>query len=293
MKAIDSKLEERGLLPFQRDMHVPKLFWEAFGWAGNLLPDAAIANAPGFHGDILFAKAREWYRQIYGDRMNSEMSSGGVPVRLGNAIWRLQFPIVFGTVNFTISRQLAAKSGQALSATANCNMLDFVDGLTPALVERLNEDQLKQFSQFFIRSFKTLTWRDGLPKSPLLEMARKDYDASTSDLLGRRYGQARWGAQQAVEKLFKAVLKHSGVVFPTSGPAGHNLARLAQLLNTHHGVTFTPALIDGAKCSPGIRYNEEPSTSLQALGANHAALEILDALRVSRGVTMALANPPA
>ncbi len=32
---------------------------------------------------------------------------------------------------------------------------------------------------------------------------RADYDASTADVLGRRYGQARWGAQQAVEKTLK------------------------------------------------------------------------------------------
>lgn len=290
MQAVDIELEQRGLQPFQRDMHVPHLFWEAFGWEGNLFPAGALSKAPGFEGDVLFAKAREWYRQIYGDRMNSEMSPGGVPVRLGNALWRLRFPLVYGTVTFVVSRQLSAPSAQAQS---RCNMLDCVEGLTSGMAERLDDAQLTQFAQFFIQTLETLNWRDALPNTPLLEMAHKDYDASTADLLGRRYGQARWGAQQAVEKTFKAVLKYSGIAYPTGGPNGHNLAHLAELLNTHHGAGLDARLIAAAKCSPGVRYNEESSSEGQALSANHAVLDILAVLRNSAGVAAVLANPPA
>lgn len=287
MQAVDIALEQRGLQPFQRDMHVPHLLWEAFGWEGNLFPAGVLSKAPGFDGDVLFAKARDWYRQIYGDRMNSEMSPGGVPLRLGNALWRLRFPLVYGTVTFVVSRQLSAPGEHA---QARCNMLDCVEGLTPAMAERLDDAQLTQFAQFFVRTLETLNWRDALPGTPLLEAAHKDYDASTADLLGRRYGQARWGAQQAVEKTAKAVLKLSGIAYPTGGPNGHNLAHLAQLLDTHLGIGLDAGAISAAKCSPGVRYNEETSSESQALSANHAVLDILATLSASAAVGTALSN---
>jgi HEPN domain-containing protein len=292
MQAMDEVLERQELQPFQREMHVPHLLWEAFGWSGTLFPDRSLANAPGFSGDALFAKAMAWYRQVYGERMNSEMSPGGVPVRLGNALWRLRFPVVFGMVTFFVSRQLATAvhvgPGQASS-----NMLDYVDGLTPAMAARLDDSQLNQFAQFFIDAIQTLQWRASLPDLPLFDVAGKDYDASTADLLGRRYGQSRWGAQQAVEKTLKAVLKHSGVPFHTGGPNGHNLAYLAQLLNSHHGIALSATLLDHAKCSPAVRYNEEPSSELQALQANHAVLGLLASLRDSANLSAVLANPSA
>lgn len=198
--------------------------------------------------------------------------------------------MVYGTVTFLVSREIADKTGAPMQA--HCNMLDCVEGLTPALAERLDDAQLAQFVQFFIRTLETLHWRDALPGTPLFEVARKDYDASTADLLGRRYGQARWGAQQAVEKTFKAVLKQSGVAYPTGGPNGHNLVHLAGLLNTQHGVVFDAGLISAAMCSPGVRYNEEPSRESQALTANHAVLDILAALRASATVARALGNEP-
>lgn len=292
MRAVDALLEQRGLPPFQRDMHLPRLFWEAFGWGGNLFPDAALAMSPGFQGDVLFAKARDWYKQVYGDRMNSDMSPGGVPVRLGNALWRLRYPLVFGTVTFTLSRHLSAKTVGGPSAQAGSNMLEWVEGLTPALAERLDDSQLEQFARFFLSAFETLIWRDSLPDTPLFEVARKDYDASTADLLGRRYGQARWGAQQAVEKSFKAVLQHSGIAFPTGGPNGHNLNFLAQLLNAHFDLVLDTSLLDAAKCSPAVRYNEEPSNESQAFNANHAVLGLLATLRESQRIEAALSAPP-
>lgn len=288
MQAVDAALEQRGVQPFQRDMHVPHLFWEAFSWGGNLFPVASLATSPGFQGDVLFAKARDWYRQVYGDEMNSEMSPGGVPVRLGNALWRLRFPLVYGTATFTVSRRLSVKAATGLSAQAGSNMLEYVEGLTPALAERLDDAQLTQFAQFFISSFQTLIWRDSLPGAPLFEVARKDYEASTADLLGRRYGQARWGAQQATEKTFKALLNHRGMAFPTGGPHGHNLAHLSHLLSTNLGVVFDASLLDAAGCSPAVRYNEEPSNERQALAANHAVLGLLATLRDSSDVAGAL-----
>lgn len=293
MRAMDAVLEGRGLQPFQRDMHVPHLLWEAFGWGGTLFPDRSLAHAQGFQGDVLFAKALDWYRQVYGDRMNSEMSPGGVPVRLGNALWRLRFPLVFGTVAFFASRQLTPEALKGQLQQASNNMLDCVEGLTPAMAARLDDVQLDQFAQFFIDSLGTLQWRDSLPDLPLLEMASKDYDASTADLLGRRYGQARWGAQQAVEKTLKAVLKHSGVAVPTSGPNGHNLTYLAQLMNTTYGVTLDAEMLEHAKCSPAVRYNEVPSNEAQALQANHAVLGLFATLRDSSNVAAVLAGPPA
>jgi HEPN domain-containing protein len=93
-------------------------------------------------------------------------------------------------------------------------------------------------------------------------------------VLGHRYVQARWGAEQAAEKTIKAVLKIAGTSYPT-GAKGHDLLLLAGLLDQHHGITLNQDVLSTALCSTGVRYVQEPSTEDQALTANHAVLAIL------------------
>ena len=53
MVAIDKALATQHLTPFQRPLHVGRLFWEAFGWGGRMTPPDELADQPGYQGDIL------------------------------------------------------------------------------------------------------------------------------------------------------------------------------------------------------------------------------------------------
>jgi hypothetical protein len=282
MQAMDKTLAEKKLKPFQRSLHVPVLLWEAFGWSGPVFPSKEIASLPGFEGQVLLAKAYQWYDQCYGERLKSDMAYGHFPVRLGNSIWRVRAGVVWGQVDFFIDQNLgnAGISRVAKGSRPTANMLCQVEGLPQGLASRLTATEMQEFTALFLRALQSLIWRGGL-RGKLFDIARSDYDASTSDLIAGRFVQARWGAQQAVEKTIKGLLEAGKTSYSKAGPNGHNLKYLAGLLATHHGIALSPALMDPAAVSAGVRYGDELSIEEQALRANHAALTVLDELRIN------------
>jgi HEPN domain-containing protein len=147
------------------------------------------------------------------------------------------------------------------------------------LADKLSDTTLREHFEFHVFIHQNLQWREEMPRTELLDMARADYDSSTADVLANRYGQARWAAQQAVEKTLKGLLTLAGTPFPTGGPNGHNLKHLGEIFQQKHGITISPELLLLATCSPKIRYGEEFSSEQQAIGANHAVLGVLDQLR--------------
>lgn len=283
MTAIDQALSERGLKPWQRPMHVGKKFWEAFGWGGLTFPPKELADVSGFDGDVLMAKAHRWYEETYGDQLKAEWAYGHAPARLGNAIWRVRAGQTWGRVQLFLDRNMQNQGVHLGSRAiqASFNVLCAVEGLTQGLVDRLPDQALREHFEFHIFMHDSLQWRDKLPRTELLSVARADYDESTASVLGGRYGQARWAAQQAVEKTLKGLLAIAGTAYPTGGPNGHSLSHVGGLLELHHGITINPTLLTIAACSPAVRYGEESSSEKQALQANHAVLGILEQLRRS------------
>lgn len=289
MQAIDSLLSEQGLTPFQRPIQVGRKLWEAFGWGGRMFPESSIADLPGYEGDVLIAKANRWYEHTYGDQLKGDFAYGFVPVRLGNNVWRVRVGQIFGTVNFFLDRNLQNKGKKlavgAHAGGASANVLNSVEGLTQGIANNLSETALSEFMEFYFLMHEALQWRcDCLPKTELLSMAYHDYDECTSAVLGRRYGQARWSAEQALEKTLKGLLTIGKTAFPTGGKNGHSLAYSAQLLKENHGVSLNSSILALAECSPAVRYGETPSSEGQALTANHAVLTVLYQLSQSNSV---------
>jgi HEPN domain-containing protein len=277
MQAIDSFLAARGLKPAQRPLNVPPLLWEAFRWEGNVLPPLELASEAGFKGQVLLAKAYRWYDQIYADKLKVDSSLAHIPVVLGHDIWRARIILVYGTVRMFVDRNLANRGNRMGSGQnrSTFNILCAVEGLSQELATRLTDAELEQYAKLTQLAHKALVWRERLPRSELLATARGDYNASTEDVLARRPAQARWGAQQSVEKTLKGLLTLAGIAFPTGGPKGHDLVQLAKLLAQGASIALDHADLWAASCSPGARYGEEPSTQSQAMQANHAVLRLL------------------
>jgi HEPN domain-containing protein len=285
MRAVDLALATEGLKPFQRPLHVPRKFWEAFGWGGNVLPSKELARQAGYTGDILMAKAHEWYEQTYGEQLKSDFALGHAPYRLGNATWRVRVGVVYGQVRLFVDRNLENRGVMLGSGgkPATFNTLCAIENFPKGLAERLPDHVICEYAKFYAFLFYIFAWRESLPRTELLDMARADYDASTAELIAHRYGQSRWAAQQAVEKTIKGILSLAGTEFPR-GASGHDLLRLGDLLAQQHQIRIEPALISGAACSARVRYGEDPSTEADAYNANHAALGVLDQLRTNRNL---------
>lgn len=295
MQAVDKTLTKRGLAPFQRPLHVGRLFWDAFQWSGKAFPAKELAGLPGYSGDILRAKAYQWYESTYGEQLNRPGSIGHFPVQLGNTVWKALVPIVYGSVTFFMDRNLenvGANVGTE-SKPASVNLLRLVDKLPQGMALRLPDSQLLDFFSLFQLAAKGLMWRNSLPRSSLLHTSRDDHEASTEDIVGGRFGQARWAAQQAVEKTMKGLLELNGSNYPTGGPNGHNLRHLSGLMKSAFSTDIPDGLLSLAECSPAVRYGEVSSSQVQAVQANHSVLGMLEILSRCKGLQLALANKAA
>src|SRR5688572_2780119 len=147
MQAVDSVLARQALKPFQRPLHIPRKFWEAFGWGGNVLPSRRRAAEPGFEGEVLMAKAHQWYEQNYGEQLNADFSYGHAPYRLANALWQVRVGWLAGTVNLFIDRNLGnAGLSIGVRSPATLNVLCAIESLPQGLAERLPEQVLHEYA---------------------------------------------------------------------------------------------------------------------------------------------------
>lgn len=275
-------------------MHVGFLFWDAFQWSGEAFPDKSLAFIPGYTGNVLMAKAYRWYEELYGEQLKTSMAYGFSPAILGNSVWRVRAGLTYGSVHLFVDRDLSNRGrvlvGGGEHGPASYNILCAVEDLPQGLVNRLPDVALRNHMDFHLLMHGALQWRESLPGTELFNMARGDYDDSTESVLGRRYGQARWAAQQALEKTLKGFLTIAGTSYAAKGPKGHSLAHAAQLLKDHHGVALSAPVLAAAECPPAVRYGEIDSTESQALLANHAVLAILDELQRSPQAKVLLAG---
>lgn len=279
-QAIDGAFAAQGLKPAKRPLNVPLLLSQAFGWEGNILPTRELASKPGFKGQTLLAKAYQWYDRIYADKLKMDFSFAHIPVVFGHDVWRARIILVYGRVRMFADRDLNNRgnrmgSGQNLSTL---NILCAVDGLPQELASRLSDADLERYTKQAHIAYKALVWRERLPRTELLATARGDYSACTEDVLAGRSAQARWGAQQAIEKTLKGILTIAGITFPTRGPKGHDLMHLAEVFEQGTSIIVAHSDLRLAGCSAGVRYGEEPSNQEQALEANHAVLRVLSQL---------------
>lgn len=292
MVAIDKALATQHLTPFQRPLHVGRLFWEAFGWGGRMTPPDELADQPGYQGDILMAKAHRWYTQTLGNRLKTYSELGYVPARLAQTTWRVRIAGWYGSVEFFLHRNLLNKGSSkgSQSSLPSMNILTLVEDLPQGLVDRLSDSELKAHFEYHMFAVENIQWLDNLPRTNMLSVAKGDYAGSTHELLAHRYPQSRWAAQQCVEKTLKGFLEIAGTDYSKRGKDGHNLTKLAKTLHDEHGISINSCLIDMAHCSTGARYQDEPSTEDQAFQANVAALHIFDTLRKSSEIVRLLEN---
>jgi len=107
------------------------------------------------------------------------------------------------------------------------------------------------------------------------QQANNDIISSADDAvrIPPDFGGSRWHSLQAVEKFLKSLLKLHSIPYPT-GTQGHNLTRLAGL--GHNLVPIEQPLLDDVTCSAAVRYNEVPSTLLDAHRAHRSAICICE-----------------
>jgi HEPN domain-containing protein len=285
MQALDAALVH--VPPPSRPLHLGLKLNEAFRWEGNVFPSHELTEREGFEGDVLMAKAQRWYRQTYGQRLSTAFDNASGPLSIGQAIWRVHVPRIYGNVQPFVDRDLSnegtpiAPIHSRLPATFNA--LRMVDGLPQGMANQLTDEDLQHYMDFFVAMTSALTWRDRLTSQPLFLIARDDYAESTEAVISGRWIQACWAAAQAAEKTLKGLLTVAGIRnFPRSGKQGHDIALIAAHLKPL-GIAVPSSITEDLEWSAQVRYGAPEPTQQEALKANHGVLRLLNFLRTTPG----------
>ena len=295
MWEVDRCLWEEGLEPEQRPHVFPGRLYEAFRQGGYVYPNDALEELPGYEGETLVAKGHRWYKDVYGDRLLTAYKLGFVPVRLGNALWRMRIPQAYGRCLYFADRNLTNLGqngdGKALredslivaaERTADVNCLSLVEDLTQGMARRLRDEEIARFLAVCYFAIVGLSWVVNLfwhvqyNDGGLFFIAFRDYAASTDSLFNGRGEQSRQDSTQAAEKILKGLFhvatgeEHKG----KDGKYTHNLKVIARSLQSFLATPIDGALLDDAYWPVDGKYGKKSTTADECLRANHAVLKI-------------------
>jgi hypothetical protein len=217
----------------------------------------------------------DWYDSVYGDRIKLDFSPGKMVLMIEGDRYLMSMPRLFGAAHYFASRQFM-KTEVVTREPARCNVVQLVDGLTPAKAARLSDQTLHYISQHFALGVEAHDLLEATQDLDLIQIARGDIQTAVSNLMDRgdRFGESKWASLQAAEKTLKAAISLEGDKFKFS----HQLERLCEQLATLGVICEWAPLIGKIQCSPGIRYGEVQCSLDEAVDAHHASLRLVVAL---------------
>jgi HEPN domain-containing protein len=275
MAEIESKLIKDGIdIPSRPDRAVREVAMKyeldiPLGGYPVRLPPELRKNA------ALGEAINEWYKERYGDRLKQNFSPGQTVVFIDGDLYAMRVPRIFGRVEFVLSREWLPKPVTS-RGSATCNLMQLVDGMTPAKAASLSDAALCSIANAFERAWPAASTLESTDHK-LMSIARGDVEVAVNRMMarGEQYGESKWASLQAAEKVLKAAIDLAGIKFRLT----HGLAELCQTL-ADTGLSFdASAEVAAIQCGPGIRYGEEPCSRNEAVIAHHSSLELVNILR--------------
>ena len=233
------------------------------------------ADSPGrdsFEGQDFAGHVLEWFRARYGPRLLLDFGPGQVLLVIRGDPWTASMPKIFGRVHLCLSPDSGPADPAQRGKLPSYNVLDSVRGLPSAMREDLSPEELRYIWTAVTRGLRVLTSLAALSHLGLVAAARRDLDALVCHCMAQppHFGQARWSALQAAEKVIKAFMSERGKTFPRT----HDLG----VLWTHASAVGLP-LVDAKilaliQCPAAVRYSDQGTTIASVGAAQDAALEV-------------------
>lgn len=279
MASLDTHLASCGVLPHQRAFAAQRLVARTLGMTFSI-PPPPRRSLHTFDADDAIHWVSDWFKAIYGKRLNPHFEARSVAVEIRGTLWRMRLPIIYGAMQWFFDPDLDNKGiSLAVRAPATGNVLTLIEDFTPALAQRLSHAEIKEIGASLLLGFERVDALDFFKEHVLFDQARLDYAHSVDALIsGIAWNKARWETAQAAEKIIKGLLKLAGKAYPTQGKDAHNIRHLGGLAADQLGVAIPKAILESIDCKPAVRYGEDEATKAQALGAHQAFLELLPKL---------------
>jgi hypothetical protein len=234
--------------------------------------------------DPLADRIFDWFKTIYGDRLNLDADFGKSFVIIRGDAYRIRCFRLYGTVCAICSVEALGREVRLQMPFGEhrpvVNLLEgSIEGLTDALARRLLPADCAAILTRYYRAFcafaameGALAGRYGGQDAPYMKEALNDL-LEASDCILRRvpnYGQSNWAALQASEKSLKSYILEKG------GRHGkiHTLQHLSEYSSTLGLPPLDPKLIASIQCRPDVRYDAQLVSRDKAMAAYEAALVI-------------------
>jgi hypothetical protein len=232
----------------------------------------------------LASRTFEWFRTVYGERLNVDMDLGMTVVDILGDLYRLRCIRIYGTVYAVCSPALTSEllgKRIAISAPgASVNLLDCIESLTPDLAGRFSVAESANVLSAYWRAFTALSAMQtagGAPHlkigAPYVNEALDDLTTSVASLFNRNpnYGHSNWASLQAAEKIIKSYILEKGGNHKNS----HRLAK--DLLPDAYALglpLIDPLIVEDIQCEAEVRYDATLVSKKKALAAHYATLTV-------------------
>jgi hypothetical protein len=233
-------------------------------------------------GDPVADRIVDWFKAVYGDRLNLDLDFGTsfAPVR-GDS-YRLRCFRLYGVIYAICSVEMLGRTLQQRIPNGPertvINLLDDnIEGLTREMARRLSPAECAVILTRYDRIFLTfsalegaLAARHGGDDAPYMKEAFDDLREAAECVLLRtpNYGQSNWASLQVAEKVLKSYILEKGGVHGKV----HRLDELCDCAYKLGLPPLEPSLISAIQCKPGVRYDSRLVSKEQALAAYDATL---------------------
>lgn len=278
MDAVDKHLASLGIPPSQRGLRASRLV--AIALQLELMPiiGYAVNRGEPFSQTDLGPRVLDWYSNNYGERNKVNFSPGSVVLNLDGTLWRISYPLIFGTVEFFISRDLneGATDNVVARTAPRSNILRSVKDFTQQRANRLTDFQLLFIWNFWLAGYRAIETLEALHGHELFDQARGDYRSAVDTLMdGHPLNSVRWNTAQCAEKIIKGLLASAGKTYPKGGSNAHDISHLGQLLRDNLSLEIPSPLLSTITCSPSVRYGEMNVDTNEAWTAHRSLIDML------------------
>lgn len=276
MDQIDRELNRDGYLFHQRPMHAFSRLIRKIDPKGSFpISRSTSLDIDDFSNTALFDQVHTWYEEKYGDRIKIHMGPGSYVLVIKDEPWKVDFPLIFGQISFTIDSDLSKKDRHVIGSTGkkipSVNILSHVENMTVKVASSLSASECESILREYMFALNAVQHMRDLKAAPYMEQAVNDYDMAVKNLFYKYpdYNNSKWSSLQFAEKTLKSKLESNGIPFKRN----HNLADLSKKLEALVP-TVPRKILDNIQCSAGVRYGEERVVKHEAISALQSALAL-------------------
>lgn len=269
MEEVDSFLRESEIPIHARPIKGWFEITKALNLGLKLFPrEDRLAVDDVYTGDDLTIRIFSWFDERYGNKLAVRAGPGRGVIMVRGDFWEIQFPEIYGTVEFFISadkRSSDPEEDLKLKRVPRCNIMDEITDFPVGQARALRSDELRVIASSFITLYESMEALYRIKKLPMVREALSDIDSSVHHFLSNppHYGLSKYSSLQALEKSFKTFLVVKNVPFPKI----HRLNDLSELAKENGLFDVQKIWIDKVQCSAGVRYGDEGVTKNEAYEA--------------------------